>query len=253
MSTDFLRSAALGAALFSVSLPAMAAGQGPYFGVRGGVNFQSGTPAFSDSVTTGFPPIFFTTTAATTSVDTDTGFNAGIVGGYSFGNFGMVSPRFEAEFGYLSNSADTSDSNVVSTLVFFGAPTVTTTNSTNDATSGELNARYGLASLLLDIPVGGPLTPFIGGGIGFANARFSNITPQTGGNAGNIVADDEDTVFAWSVTAGASYALTQNISLDLSYRYLRFDSLETNSTNGSTINSNDIENHQVNLGVRYSF
>ncbi len=253
MTSGFLRAAAISAVLFSASLPALAAGSGPYIGARGGLNFQSGTSSFNDTVVTGLPPIIFTSTVTATSVDTDTGFNASFIGGYSFGNLGMFSPRFEAEFGYLSNNADTSNSNVVSTFVFFGPPIITTTNSTNDDTNGEFNARYGLASILLDIPVGGPFTPFIGGGVGYANTRFNNITPQTGASVGNVSANGEDTVFAWSLTAGASYALTKNISLDLSYRYLRFDSIETGSTNNTSINTNDVDNHQVNIGVRYNF
>lgn len=245
--TTSLRSLAIFTLLTAAALPAGAKDSlpGPYIGISGGANFQNNAFNFNDASSS--PP--FDTTAVV-SFDTDTGFNVGLIGGYRFGSWGTVSPRFEVETGYLANNADSSNSTIITSVI--GIPFLTTIG-TNDATIGEVNAHYALASLLFDIPLNGPVMPFIGGGVGFANVSFDNIIIQSGANTGVLIANDEDTVFAWNVTAGFSYNLSRNIALALSYRYLRFEGIDALSTaaGGGTINSNDVENHQVNLGFRF--
>jgi opacity protein-like surface antigen len=57
--------------------------------------------------------------------------------------------------------------------------------------------------------------------------------------------------FAWSLMAGFSYAMTENASLDIGYRYLNFGQFAgINSTTGTAF-SKELSAHQIRIGVRY--
>ncbi len=212
---------------------------GPYVGIKGGVNFDGSDLTYADTASANAG-------AAFTDISRNTGFDVGVVAGYAFGSrFGMFSPRLEAEYGYLSNNVDNlSNSN--------GTVAGTTTGASAD---GEINASYGLVNLLLDIPLGYGLTPFIGGGVGYANVRLDNVTATsigTGGagfTPGQVAFDDEDTSFAYSLTAGVSYDISRNVTLEVAYRYLDFTNVQIQDANGNRTDDN-IDNHQINVGLR---
>lgn len=205
--------------LYSQPAPQMAAyAGGPYFAARAGFNWNDDITVDADG-----------DAVADDVADFDGGFNASLAFGTSFGRWGMLSPRIEAELGYLANDVDTFDDITVAGPV---------------ATDGELNANYGLVNLLLDIPLGWGFTPFIGAGAGYANVE-ANIDLVTGA-VGPVVADD--TTFAWNVTAGLSYDISRNITLELAYRYLQFTDVEF--AGAGPVVEDDVDNHQVNFGVR---
>ena len=240
----FLASNAMAAdLLYSQPAPAapLAYG-GPYVGIKGGVNFDgSDATLAADGAGTGVGFV---------DISRNTGFDVGVVAGYAFGSrFGMFSPRLEAELGYLSNDIDT--------LSFFN--NTGTGNGTSNSDSSEINATYGLVNLLLDIPLGYGLTPFIGGGVGYANVRFDNIsndvaTGSGSAGAGTVFFDDEDTAFAYSLTAGVSYDISRNVTLEVAYRYLSFTNVQirdnTAALGTTNVTEDDIDNHQVNVGLR---
>jgi opacity protein-like surface antigen len=215
--------------LYSSPPPEAACNCGPvYLGLRGGVSWTGGDQQVSILNDPGGPDI----------LSFDSGFNAGVVGGYAFAqHWGTFSPRAEVELGYLHNNLSSfrEDSAAVTTPA-----------------TGDIHAFYGLANLLLDIPINGfGFTPFVGAGIGFANTR-STVT-ITGLGVDQSV---DDTNFAWDVTAGAAYNISCNITFDISYRFLQLTSV-TSIVNGLTpsdtpgfASSTDIDNHQVNAGVR---
>jgi opacity protein-like surface antigen len=100
----------------------------------------------------------------------------------------------------------------------------------------------------------GPVTPYVGGGVGGAAVwidgfRFRGPTAR-GGRA-----DASDVVFAWSLAGGAAIELTPTASLDLGYRYLGLGSTETGrvavGTGRSRIAFSDLGQHQVRLGLRF--
>lgn len=195
---------------------------GPYVAVRAGVNWADDVDGDFDA-----------DADVADTLDFDTGFNASVAAGYAFGGrWGILSPRLEAELGYLTNDAE--DSAVDAGVAV--------------ATDGEYNATYGLVNLLLDIPMGWGFTPFVGVGAGFANVRFDNIAATAGAID---TFDGEDTTFAWNLTAGLSYDITRNVTLELAYRFLQFTDAEIlNTTAGVVTDVGDLDNHQVNFGVR---
>ena len=211
--------------LYSAPAPQAVAYGGPYFGAKIGANWMDDTTGDFDGAG-----------VATDTFSFDTGFTGSIVAGYAFGSrWGMLSPRVEVEAGYLSNDVDTVDPDSG------GAPA---------ASDGSIDAFYWFANLIFDIPMSGwGFTPFIGGGVGFANVSFDNVNNPPAGTLADGV-NDENTAFAWNLTAGLSYDISRNVSFDVAYRFVQFTDVEFADIGGVGITSDDIDNHQVTAGVR---
>ncbi len=92
----------------------------------------------------------------------------------------------------------------------------------------------------------GPFTPYLGGGIGFArikaDANFLGI---------NVI-DDSDTVFAWQLGGGVSYALNPQMALVLDYRYFATDDPEFRDFEGDRFKS-EYASHNVSVGMRFLY
>lgn len=203
---------------------------GPYIGFEGGFNFQDGITGFIN------PPA--NTVGGTT--EDSTGWNAGFKFGYAFGNnffFGTKS-RVELEYLHIENEGDN--------IATFNAGGPTGTFNANTQIDGDI----GLVSWLVDLPLFGAnsaFSPFVGvsGGYGKFDANA---------NAGFInVLDDSDNAFVWGLTAGLSYAISNTTTIDASYRFLRAQDLNfAGPFAGGTLPAvnEDVDNHQINLGVR---
>jgi opacity protein-like surface antigen len=220
--------------LYNTPAPAPMYSGGPYVTIKGGVNFTGDDPSFLD--TAGGAGGF-------TTIDRDTGFDAAIALGYAFGNrWGPFAPRLEAELGYLAN-----DVNSISTFTAGGVIVGTAA-----PTNGEINATYGLVNLLFDFPMGWGFTPFFGAGVGYGrvSADFTT-TSGVGAHGAGTKFVAEDTSFAWDVTAGIAYPIARNVDLEIAYRFLQFNSVDAVDLGGTGVaTSDDLNNHQVNVGVR---
>ncbi len=86
-------------------------------------------------------------------------------------------------------------------------------------------------------------TPFVGGGLGFANVEydFDKI------DGDKINEKEDDNVMAYQIMLGGSYAATEQLSIDLQYRFF--------GTEDPDLDGTDVEyqSHNVMLGLRYSF
>ncbi len=112
-----------------------------------------------------------------------------------------------------------------------------------------------MANAYYDIDTGTAFTPYVGAGAGVAFNRLNSITYRFG--AAEFQENGKNTNrFAWSVTAGAAYAVTPAIKVDLGYRYLDAGRFETSgvTTNGPvTPVKGDVRTHEIKLGLRYAF
>lgn len=193
---------------------------GPYISAHAGANYQGGITGYVSPTTGG-------------TADLSTGYDASAALGWKMGGLGWFSPRLEVEGFYLKNNLD-------SVQVFnaggpVGAPVGVT---------GDYSAMGLFANALFDFEMGLPITPFIGGGVGYADVSVDATAP----GPGNFL-NDSDGAFAWNLTAGASYAITENTSFDVAYRFVRFQGVSLQGTPPLTVNE-DIDNHQVNAGFR---
>ena len=132
----------------------------------------------------------------------------------------------------------------------------------------------GMFNVYYDIDTGTKLMPYINAGVGYAHLKTKAHTwgmrgPFSNGN-GTVPYDlsfkEDANNFAWNIGLGVSYALTDNLSVDLGYRYTDFGNIRSNpiirdskgavmGADGPFIFDGDMKlyMHEVNLGLRYAF
>ena len=206
------------------------AGGGYYGAIKGGGSwFDTSNPTRTENAT-GTP-------TTTTSWDDD-GFVLGAAVGWDFMNMD-VPVRAEMEYMYHSE-IDYNYANSSNSTDFKNEVQVSTV---------FLNAYW-------DIHNDTAFTPYIGGGIGLAmiNEDYSTST-MTLSDTGNTT-----TNFAWNIGAGVAVNLTDNLLLDVMYRYENYGSLSDNTitgTTGSVVETlkfdDDLSSHNALVSLRYYF
>lgn len=103
---------------------------------------------------------------------------------------------------------------------------------------GDVSAFVGLVNGYVDVGTWYGVTPYIGAGAGVARNTFSGITDNgiaCGGAgcspAGGFLANGTQTNFAWALMAGLGFNVTQNLKLDLGYRYLNMGKIGSGISN----------------------
>jgi opacity protein-like surface antigen len=93
-----------------------------------------------------------------------------------------------------------------------------------------------MANAYVDLGTWGGLTPFVGAGAGFAQNHFTGIS-NTGfacagpcSPTGGYMPDGVTNNFAWALMAGLDFSITQNLKLELGYRYLSYGALKTGAS-----------------------
>jgi len=119
---------------------------------------------------------------------------------------------------------------------------------TFDGLHSDLGATYLLGNLWLDWKNTSPLTPYAGGGlgVGWANADQHGLAFHglSGGNSG----------LAFQLGAGIKYQLTQNVSLDLGYRYKSLNNITFHDGDGfPDFHGGNLNSHNVQLGMTFNF
>lgn len=109
-----------------------------------------------------------------------------------------------------------------------------------------------LANLYLDLGTWYGITPYVGAGAGVAWNRtldyFSN-TPLLPG-----IADRKETwEFAWAAMGGLSFNLSQNLLMDMSYRYLNMgDAITPLASNNNQLTVKEMTAQEFRIGLRYN-
>ncbi len=257
-----LRSA-LQVAAVAVALAAAPAAAQDYYG-----SVSLGGVFFNDSDNSGsFRSDFLTGTGTTIPNNTplpagtgvgwttefDTGYTLSAALGRRFGN-GL---RGEVELAYQDNAVDTHnnvqaagiplDNEDVGVLIS-GAPQQGATVGEVVANGrGSVDTTFLMVNLYYDFTQYGAFTPYIGGGfgLGFVNVEYS---PSSVG-----IVDDDDTVFAYQVVAGASYAFNDRTALFAQYRYRATEDVGTEVDLFPA--SLDVENRAsvIEAGLRFNF
>lgn len=165
------------------------------------------------------------TTGSTTNTTYrfDTGWTAIGALGYGLGN-GF---RVEGEFGYRHSNVSSA--------------------STGSA-SGSVKALDFMANGLYDFNLGWPVTPYLGVGVGAARVSANNLTVP--GSTSTI--NDSALEFAYQGMAGLTYAINQNLKVDLGYRYFRTTDPEYHVGSGGTVRSQYRDNTLL-ISFRWEF
>ena len=159
----------------------------------------------------------------------DTSFTVGGAIGYRLGESGDY--RVEGEVAYQNNEVDRIGNN---SLPF-------------DPGGGMISSmEFSMLTFLLngyiDFNYGSAFSWFFTGGFGFA--RIDGEMTVDG-----VTDDEDDTVFAYQLGVGTGYAVTETVTLDCKYRYLR--------TEDFNIEGGDVEvaspSHSITAGIRVAF
>jgi len=187
---------------------AMAADGKPYAGISAGLSMLEDS-TLSDS-------------SGSVDLSFNTGYAVSGVVGYEFGN-GL---RLEGELNYRQADTDKVSVGGLSASI----------NSDVWSIGMMANAYY-------DFKNSSIVTPYIGGGIGFANVNVGD------GNVGGVQvwSEDDDTVFAYQLAVGTGFDVTKELTVDLGYRYF--------ATQDPSFGLADAEysSHNVMVGLRYRF
>ena len=167
------------------------------------------------------------------NVEFDTGVYTGFTGGY---DFGFV--RLEGELSYRYNEVDTvTDQSGFKVML----------------PDTDIGAFATMFNVFFDLHNSTRVTPYLGGGIGFAVLSLSN--DYWGGGSYYYSSDDysDDTVLAYQFGGGVDIALNRNMSLDVGYRYFKTDDAEIDSDYLPITSNFEYESHNVMVGFKYKF
>ncbi len=103
----------------------------------------------------------------------------------------------------------------------------------------DASSLIGLVNGYVDVGTWYGVTPFVGAGVGIASNRLSGMTDAGGftypGNGsgfptGGYFSDGSKTNFAWALMAGLDFNVTQNMKLELGYRYLNYGGYQSGAS-----------------------
>jgi opacity protein-like surface antigen len=107
-----------------------------------------------------------------------------------------------------------------------------------DLIQAQHSAWVVMANAYVDLGTWWCLTPFVGAGVGAARHTIAGLT-DTGfpfgfsalgfastTNAGNTT-DSSKWTMAWALHAGVAYNVTNNVKIELAYRYINFGNIDT--------------------------
>lgn len=123
---------------------------------------------------------------------------------------------------------------------------------------GDFSQKMNISTLMVnayyDYNFSDNLIPYVGFGVGYAHIKTSGsvFMPISVWNTSysDAVKDTEDN-FAWNLSVGAGYKVTENITADLGYKYTNYGDIKANNPTGSS--KYNLDSHEVSAGVRYSF
>jgi opacity protein-like surface antigen len=139
------------------------------------------------------------------------------------------------------------------------------TGQTSDATTvsvdtSNFSALLLLANAYVDLGTWNRITPYVGAGIGGAYVKWDDLNNSFPG-VNDRHRGAKEWRFAYALMAGASYCLTNNLDLDVGYRFSRINggkmfSYADSSAGGPGAGpgfDRGLNTHEVRGGLRYSF
>lgn len=116
--------------------------------------------------------------------------------------------------------------------------------------SGNIGALAVMFNTFFDLHNSSPVTPYVGGGVGFAAIHLSDTYVAEFGPP--IYEEGDDSVFAYQIGTGVEIALKQRLSLDFGYRY--FAATKANFDPNPYISSElKFKSHNIAIGLRALF
>ena len=178
----------------------------------------------------------FQVAPGTVNTEFDDGYGLGIAFGKQLGENGAKNRwRIEGELSYRANDVDTHKLN----------------GGALAGSTGKLKNTALMANVLYDFNEPSKFTPYLGAGLGFAKVKADGF----GVGAIPEVLNDDDTVFAYQLIAGAGWDISEKTELFAEYRYFATDdvSVTTSAATGSVGTDIAYKSNNILLGARFRF
>jgi opacity protein-like surface antigen len=111
-------------------------------------------------------------------------------------------------------------------------------NQYSDFYRANLSSYIAMVNGYVDLGTWYGVTPYVGAGVGVAYNMVSGMTDNgiasiagSASPAGGYFSDGNKTDFAWALMAGLSFNVTQNLKLDVGYRYLDYGKFTSGGSN----------------------
>jgi opacity protein-like surface antigen len=215
------------AAILTLEIPAVCAAAssrpGPYASGFIGVSIPQNTSVTSYD--------YVTDTSFEDRVEFNPGVNIGGTVGYDYGII-----RMEGELSYKHGEIATITDKINAQRLHNA--------------DGNLGALALMFNAFFDLHNTSPVTPYFGGGIGFAAMHLSDTFVAEFGPP--IYQQDDDSVFAYQAGGGLEVALNSRLSLDLGYRYFATTKARF-GTNRDITTELEFRSHNAAVGLRVKF
>ena len=111
-----------------------------------------------------------------------------------------------------------------------------------------------------------PITPYLGGGIGVSRNKMGEILRgDVSGNINKRIDGNTISQFAYKLSAGALFSLSENLSLDVNYQYVDLGAFKSETRNAFVssgvvddalikgYNGGEIKSQEIMFGLQYKF
>lgn len=169
---------------------------------------------------------------------TKTGYNINGALGYDFGLF-----RPEFELGYQRASLSSINGLDTTGIAVTGA------NGFASNVTGKVSVLSFMVNGLFDISSGdSKWTGYVGPGVGVAQVKNTDFAA----NGGAAFLSDSYSGFAWQVLAGLKRSISDNVDLNLGYKFFNAGKVNFVTTGGADLRTR-VRTHNLQLGFTYNF
>ena len=171
--------------------------------------------------------------------------------GFDFSKVSKVNARAELEYTYKDKATFAPN---ISSAIFNGVE-VQGLEGFPSFLVNELRTQSLMLNGYYDFKNKSKFTPYLSAGVGVSRIENKvSINPEFFGDSENITTDTNNN-FTWTAGAGIAYKVTENVALDLAYRYVDAGETDVSQSFGGTKlkNTADLVSHDYSLGVRYNF
>jgi opacity protein-like surface antigen len=185
--------------------------------------------------------------------------NIALAVGFDFSKISKINARAELEYTYKDKVKFTPQTD----LLVITTPDFSDSEPAPEGFPGlfenELRSQSLMLNAYYDFKNTSKFTPYLGAGVGVTRIKNKQaLNPEL--FMENDSESDTSNTFTWSANVGVAYQVTENVALDLGYRYVDAGEIEFNTNNsfffGPEANMKttaDLVSHDYSLGIRYNF
>ncbi len=133
------------------------------------------------------------------------------------------------------------------------ATTVPGLTAVNAPANGSISTLSGLVNVYYDLPTGTQFEPYIGAGVGVANASANNVSATYPGTSTGASLSGSSLALVYQLMAGVSYNVNPSTAVTLGYRYFNVGQQSFNSSAGGKVTAEGIGTSNIEMGVRMKF